>query len=67
MSAEPDDRHRRSLRLAGYDYASAGAYFVTVCVSGRACLFGEIVDHEMSSNEVAEAVHDACCAIAERF
>lgn len=24
-------RHRRSIRLPGYDYAGAGAYFVTIC------------------------------------
>lgn len=35
--------HRRSLRLQGYDYAQAGAYFVTLCTQNRACLFGEIV------------------------
>jgi len=34
-------RHRRSLRLEGYDYAQAGAYFVTICTQDRACLFGE--------------------------
>ena len=26
-----------------YDYGSIGAYFVTVCAEGRACLFGEVV------------------------
>jgi putative transposase len=35
---------RRSLRLKGYDYAQAGAYFVTICTQGRACLFGDAVD-----------------------
>ena len=37
--------HRRnSLRLQGYDYASAGAYFVTVCAADRLPLFGMIED-----------------------
>ncbi|MFH1097473.1 MAG: transposase [Candidatus Desantisbacteria bacterium] len=35
--------HRRSIRLKGYDYSSAGAYFVTICTQSRECLFGEIV------------------------
>lgn len=28
---------RRPLRLRAYDYASSGAYFVTICTHGRAC------------------------------
>lgn len=38
---------RRSPRLRGYDYRAAGAYFVTICTEGRACLFGDIVDDTM--------------------
>jgi len=44
-------RHRRSIRLKDYDYASPGAYFVTVCTYNRECLFGKIVDGEMIFNE----------------
>jgi REP element-mobilizing transposase RayT len=46
--------HRRSIRLKGYDYAQAGAYFVTVCTKDRACLFGDVVDGEMRSNEFGQ-------------
>jgi hypothetical protein len=28
---DPDLHQRRSVRLRGYDYAQAGAYFVTIC------------------------------------
>ena len=31
--------HRRSIRLPGYDYASNNAYFVTMVVKNRECLF----------------------------
>jgi hypothetical protein len=46
------DQHpnRLSLRLKGYDYAQAGAYFVTICTQGRVCLFGEVVDGAMRWN-----------------
>jgi putative transposase len=44
MAYNPDIHHRRSIRLKGYDYSATGAYFVTICVQGRECLFGEIVD-----------------------
>lgn len=36
-------RNRRSSRLPGYDYASGGWYFITICTQKRECLFGEIV------------------------
>ncbi|MCJ7738737.1 MAG: transposase, partial [Anaerolineae bacterium] len=29
MPYDPDVHHRRSIRLRGYDYTLAGAYFVT--------------------------------------
>jgi REP element-mobilizing transposase RayT len=44
MKYNPDIHHRRSIRLKGYDYSQAGAYFVTICVHDRECLFGEIVE-----------------------
>ncbi len=53
---DPDRHHRRSIRLKGYDYAQAGAYFVTLCTQGRACLFGEAVDGEMRLNARGEIV-----------
>jgi REP element-mobilizing transposase RayT len=30
--------HRRSIRLRGFDYSSAGAYFVTLCTQDRVCM-----------------------------
>jgi putative transposase len=47
MKYDPNIHHRRSIRLSGYDYSQAGAYFVTICVYQRQCLFGEIVDGRM--------------------
>jgi REP element-mobilizing transposase RayT len=44
-------KHRRSIRLKGYDYSQAGAYFVTICTHKRDFLFGEVVDGEMRANE----------------
>jgi REP element-mobilizing transposase RayT len=43
--------HRRSIRLKNYDYASSGAYFLTILTHERQCLFGEIVDGAMRLNE----------------
>jgi REP element-mobilizing transposase RayT len=51
MKFNPDQHHRRSIRLRNYDYAQVGAYFVTLCTQGRVCLFGEVVSGQMRLNE----------------
>ena len=51
MKFNPDKHHRRSIRLKGYDYSKPGAYFVTLCVKDRECLFGDITDGQMHLNE----------------
>jgi REP element-mobilizing transposase RayT len=53
---DPQKHHRRSIRLKGFDYSAAGAYFVTIVVQGRECLFGEILDGEMCLNEYGAIV-----------
>ena len=50
---------RRSIRLRGYDYSQPGAYFVTICVQDRQCLFGEIVESEMRLNDAGRMVQTA--------
>ena len=50
--------HRRTIRMKGYDYATAGAYFVTICTQDRACVFGDVADGEMRLNAAGEMVRD---------
>ncbi len=50
MKFDPKIHHRRSIRLQGYDYSQAGAYFVTIVAWQREMLFGDIVDGEMDLN-----------------
>jgi putative transposase len=45
-------KQRRSVRLRGYDYRQAGAYFVTVCTRARECLFGSVLNCEMQVNDI---------------
>ena len=59
--------HRRSLRLQGYDYRQAGAYFITVCCHQRACLFGDIVDGMLRPNHAGHAVQEAWEGLPDRF
>ena len=42
MTYNPIIHRRRSIRLNGYDYAQAGAYFITICTKNRQCLFGRV-------------------------
>lgn len=48
--------HRRSIRLAGYDYSSEGVYFITICTHEREPLFGKIVDGQMHLNPLGHIV-----------
>jgi len=56
MKFYPQKHHRRSIRLKNYDYASEGAYYVTVVTQGRECLFGDIVEKEIRLNEAGKMV-----------
>ncbi|AEE87585.1 hypothetical protein FNFX1_1199 [Francisella cf. novicida Fx1] len=55
-------RNPKNLRLKYYDYSSNGAYFVTICVNNRECLFGNILDSQMCLNDagllIDEIYHD---------
>jgi hypothetical protein len=59
--------HRRSIRLQGYDYAQAGAYFVTICTQNQECLLGEVVDGEMALNDVGRMVQSMWDGLPRRF
>ena len=50
---------RRSLRLKGYDYSQAGAYFVTICTHNRECLFGGVLDGHMRLNDAGRSIQAA--------
>ena len=56
MKFNPKIHHRRSIRLKGYDYSQAGAYFVTIVTWQREMLFGEIVDGVMKLNVIGKIV-----------
>jgi len=64
---DPQHHHRRSIRLAGYDYSQVGAYFVTVCAQGQMCLFGEIRNGEMYLNDVGRIVEQCWNEIPTHF
>ena len=56
MKYDPEIYHRKSIRLRGYDYSQAGAYFVTICTKSKEYLFGDVVEGGMRLNEVGKMV-----------
>jgi len=67
MKYNPDIQHRRSIRLKGYDYTQAGAYFITMCTQDRACLFGRIENSVMNMNEFGDIVMDVWQWLPEQY
>jgi len=67
MKYDPDKHHRRSIRLQEYDYSTIGAYFVTICAQGRACLFGEVRDGAMWLNDAGRMVSEGWLKLPGKF
>lgn len=64
---DPQKHHRRSIRLQGYDYASAGAYYVTIVAWQRECLFGEVVNKEMVLSKLGLVAEQQWEKLPKRF
>ena len=58
---------RRSIRLQGYDYSQAGAYFITLCTRNQESLFGDIVDGEMRLNAAGLIVAESWKWLATQY
>ena len=63
----PQIHHRRSIRLKGYDYSQAGAYFITICCDDRVCRFGHIENGVMLLNGCGQIAYNEWLKLAERF
>ena len=56
MNYNPDFHHRRSIRLHGYDYSQAGAYFITMCSYQKQPFFGTIRQNAILLSDIGEMV-----------
>jgi len=56
MARSPFNRQHRSIRLRHYDYGASGAYFITLCVQNRTCLFGDVIGGSMVLNGLGKIV-----------
>lgn len=64
MDARPK---RRSIRLRGYDYSRAGAYFFSICTKDRQCLFGDIENQQMVLNDAGRMVDKWYIELGHKF
>ncbi len=60
-------KQRHSIRIKGYDYASPGAYFITIVTYHRECLFGEIHNGEMELSDYGKIVNECWRSIPDHF
>ncbi|GGH18852.1 transposase [Pedobacter zeae] len=67
MKYNPLIHNRRSIRLKGYDYSKAGAYFITICCEDRLHRFGKIVDDKMILNESGKIAYNEWISLSDRF
>jgi len=67
MPYNPNNHHRRSIRLKGYDYSQAGMYFVTICCQDKVCRFGKIKNGEMILNDFGKIAYEEWIKLSERY
>src|ERR1044071_1095447 len=67
MKYDREIHHRRSIRLAGCDYTQSAAYFVTICVEKRACVFGALADGSGELNDAGRIVQSPLLELPSRF
>ena len=60
-------KRKNSLRLQGYDYSQAGAYFVTILAYKRLHLFGKIEEETMHCSKLGELVDSCWQQIPEHY
>ncbi|MTJ32009.1 transposase [Aphanizomenon sp. UHCC 0183] len=65
MKYNPDIHKRQSIRLQGYDYSQSGLYFITICCYERECLFGNIINSQITLNNFGELIKEEWLKSAE--
>jgi len=67
MPFDPTRHHRRSIRLAGYDYTQSGAYFVTICTLERQPLLAGIDATGHTITRIGQVVARCWLALPRHF
>ena len=67
MRCDPDNHHRQSIRLKGYDYSQPGTYFVTLVAQNRERIFGTVEGNQIRLNKIGELVANCWLSIPKYF
>lgn len=67
MNQNPENHHRKSIRLKGYDYSHEGLYFITICCKNRKSFFGKIENGKMLLNEIGEIAFEYSASIPQHY
>lgn len=67
METQRNQGTRRSIRLPGFDYASVGMYFLTVCAVRQRCIFGRIQGTGAILSRIGEIVRASWLGIPRHF
>jgi REP element-mobilizing transposase RayT len=68
MTDKYKDKYRtETTRLKGWDYASKGHYFVTICEKNRNCVFGDICDDTVAFTPLGKVAIECWMEIPEHF
>ncbi len=61
------ERRRKSLRIPGYDYATPGSYFVTLCASDRRPRFSNVSEGDLALTAAGEMLETVWHELPLRF
>lgn len=67
MHFDPSQRHRRSVRLRGYDYSLPGFYFLTICIQDKLPILGRIANGRVLLYKAGEIVRRSWEMLPSRF
>ena len=67
MTFNPFIHHRKSIRLKDYDYSMSGLYFITICCNDRMCIFGEIINGDITLNNLGNSAKECWLEIPDHF
>ena len=54
LQGKPLYKMQKQYRLPGWNYASEGGYFVTICTKDRKEIFGDVIDHEVKLSAIGD-------------
>ena len=55
---KPPEHHRKSIRLPGYDYASAGGYFITINTNNSVEILSSIIDGIVTLTDIGKIAEE---------